>query len=162
MCTIQRTLLSPRALYLIPPQRRFPLIHDAPNVQTLPYSCPYGTPGPGLPPPSGSCYLSPHMSDPKWDVHCKAVKIHEEMSGTLHTTKSPSSSIPSHHERQPKRCLLDSRNQSERRSCEVQRTPRVVLVDWNADKETEETPSPNFCVLMDLFVGIAGARGAIL
>ncbi|PSS34150.1 hypothetical protein PHLCEN_2v1818 [Hermanssonia centrifuga] len=26
----------------------------------------------------------------------------------------------------------------------------IILEDWNADKEVER-PSPNFCVLMDLF-----------
>lgn len=35
-----------------------------------------------------------------------------------------------------------------------QRKINIVIEDWNADKETEErkTPSPNFDVLMDLFL----------
>ena len=42
---------------------------------------------------------------------------------------------------------------TKRRADTPEDVPAVALEDWNADKETEkQQPSPNFCVLMDMFM----------
>jgi hypothetical protein len=76
---------------------------------------------------------------------------------SFHDQKCLYQSLPSHHERQPKRCLQDrkrgqTREIQAKKSIQCPKAPGFGLGDGNADKEAEKLiPSPNFCVHRGLF-----------